>query len=191
MNNKKAYIWTALLTVIVMGAVTTLNRHVLPVPDSVPSFIYSLPKLIASTNAIVSIILIATFIAIKQRKVGLHKKLNFAAMALSALFLVMYVTAHYFIPDTRYGDIDHNGIISEEELSMAGTMRIIYFVILSSHILLAGIVFPMVLITFHYGFTNQTEKHKKIARYTFPLWLYVAITGVVVYFMISPYYNFS
>ena len=190
MSNKKAYIWAAILTVVVMGLVTLLNRHVLPVPDSVPAFIFSLPKFIAGTNAIVSVLLIMTFIAVKQKKIALHKKLNLTAMTLSALFLLMYVTAHYFIPDSRYGDLNHDGIISPEELTSAGSLRSIYIFILSSHILLAGIVFPMVLITFHFGWTNQVEKHKKLARYTFPLWLYVAITGVVVYFMIKPYYNF-
>ena len=191
MSNKTAYIWIALLTIVVMGLVIILNRHLLPVPENVPAFIYSFPKLIATTNALVSILLIATFIAIKQKKIALHKKLNLAAMGLSALFLAMYVTAHYFIPDTRYGDINQDGAISNEELLAAGFMRKLYFFILSSHILLAGIVFPMVLLTFHYGWTSQIDKHKKLARYTFPLWLYVAITGVVVYLMISPYYNFN
>lgn len=111
-------------------------------------------------------------------------------MALSVLFLVMYVTAHYFIPDTRFGDINHDQIMDDAEIANSGIMRKIYFFILSSHILLAGIVFPMVLITFHYGWTKQVDRHKKLARYTFPLWLYVAITGVVVYFMIKPFYNF-
>jgi putative membrane protein len=190
MSNKQAYWWAAILTVVVMGAVIVLNRHVLPVPDQFPSFIFSLPQLIALTNAIVSVLLVASFISIKNKNIELHKKLNLSAMALSVLFLLMYVTAHYFIPDTRFGDVNHDQVMDDTEITNAGVMRKIYFFILSSHILLAGIVFPMVLITFHYGWTKQVDKHKKLARYTFPLWLYVAVTGVVVYFMIKPYYNF-
>jgi putative membrane protein len=190
MSNTKAKVWTAILTVVVMGAVFILNGHIIPYPEHVPRIIYKFPACIATINALCSLVLICTFVAVKSKKIALHKKLNLAAMTLSALFLVLYISAHYFIPDTKFGDIDHNNILSNEERTAAGTGRSIYFAILGSHILLAAIVFPMVLMTFHYGWTNQVEKHKKLARYSFPIWLYVAITGVVVYFLISPYYNF-
>jgi putative membrane protein len=190
MSNKRAVLVTVILTIVVMGAVFILNGHILPYPETVPGYIYKFPPTIAVVNAICSCVLIASYIAIKNKRIELHKRLNITAMMLSALFLVLYILAHYFIPDTKYGDIDHNGIVSPEELSAAGTMRSIYFAILGSHILLAAVVFPMVLMTFHYGWTNQVEKHKKLARYSFPIWLYVTITGVVVYFLISPYYNF-
>lgn len=190
MSNKKAGIITAILTIVIMGAVFVLNGHIIPYPETVPFYIYKFPASIATVNAICSAVLIASFIAIKNKKINLHKRLNMAAMALSALFLVLYVLAHFFIPDTRYGDVDHNGILSPEEKDAAGIMRTIYFFILGTHIFLAAVVFPMVLMTFHYGWSNQVEKHRKLAKYTFPLWLYVTITGVVVYFLISPFYNF-
>lgn len=190
MSNRKAAVWTAVLTGVVMGAVFVLNGHILPYPETVPGYIYKFPALIATTNALCSIVLIASFIAIKNGKIQLHKKLNLTAMGLSALFLLLYITAHAFIPDSKFGDVDHNGILSDAELNGAGMMRKIYFFILGTHILLAAVVFPMVLMTFHYGWSNQVDRHKKLARYSFPIWLYVAITGVVVYFLISPYYNF-
>ncbi len=189
-TNKKAAVWTAILTGVVMGAVFVLNGHILPYPETVPGYIYKFPALIATTNGLCSLILIATFIAIKNGKIELHKKLNLTAMTLSAFFLLLYITAHAFIPDTKFGDIDHNGVLSDAELSASGMMRKVYFFILGTHIFLAAVVFPMVLMTFHYGWSNQVEKHKKLARYSFPIWLYVAVTGVIVYFLISPYYNF-
>ncbi|MCD6067146.1 MAG: hypothetical protein K0S33_1972 [Bacteroidetes bacterium] len=191
MSNKKARIVSAILTIVVMGTVFILNGHIIPYPETVPGYIYKFPATIATINAICSIVLISSFIAIKNKRIGLHKRLNVSAMALSALFLVLYILAHFFIPDTKYGDIDHNGILSPEEKTAAGTLRSIYFFILGTHIFLAAVVFPMVLMTFHYGWTNQVEKHKKLARYTFPIWLYVTITGVVVYLLISPYYSFT
>lgn len=190
MSNSRARLITVILTIVVMGAVFVLNGHILPYPERVPEYIYSFPSLIATVNAITSLVLITSFIAIKNKKVDLHKRLNITAMMLSALFLVLYILAHFFIPDTKYGDLDHNGILSPEESAAAGTLRYIYFFILGTHILLAAIVFPMVLMTFHFGWSNQLDKHRKLAKITFPIWLYVAITGVVVYFLISPYYNF-
>jgi len=117
-------------------------------------------------------------------------KLNLTAFLLSSLFLVCYVTAHYFIPDTKYGDIDHSGILDAAESTAVSGIKPIYLVILLSHIFLAVVVFPMVLLSLYYGLTDQREKHKKLTRFSYPIWLYVTVTGVVVYLMISPYYNY-
>jgi putative membrane protein len=130
-------------------------------------------------------------LAIKKRNITLHKKLNLTAFALSALFLICYVTAHYFIPDTKYGDLDHDGIMSDDESAAVKGIKPFYLVILLSHILLAAIVLPFVLLSFYYGLTDQREKHRKITRISYPMWLYVTITGVVVYLMISPYYSYT
>ncbi|MBU2950521.1 DUF420 domain-containing protein [Tamlana agarivorans] len=133
-----------------------------------------LPPIYASTNALTALILVLAFMAIQRKKVKLHRQLMTTAIVLSTLFLVMYVAYHMTSDSTKFGG--------------EGFLKYFYYFILITHIILSIVVIPFVLITFVRGITNNIEKHKKIARITFPLWLYVAITGVVVYIMISPYY---
>jgi putative membrane protein len=109
-------------------------------------------------------------------------------MALSVLFLASYIAHHLLAGETRFGDIDHNGIVTEQEKSLAGSARILYYVLLGTHIPLAGIILPFILFTAYRGLTGEYFKHKKLARITWPIWFYVAVTGVAVYWMISPYY---
>jgi putative membrane protein len=109
---------------------------------------------------------------------------------LSSVFLVSYILFHYFAPETKYGDINHDGILNALEIEQAGNLRYLYYVILITHIILAAGVLPIILLSFYRGLMNQVELHKKIVRFTFPIWLYVTFTGVIVYLMISPYYNF-
>jgi putative membrane protein len=134
----------------------------------------SLPQIYATTNGLTAIVLIAALIAIKNKKIQLHKKLMTTAIILSVLFLVLYVAYHMTSDSTKYGGED--------------TMRLVYFIILISHIILSIAVIPLVLVTYVRALAEQFDRHKKIARITFPIWLYVAITGVVVYLMIAPYY---
>jgi putative membrane protein len=178
-------------TVLVCGLVVILQMKLLPHPETFPNFIYKLPMVNAILNGTCSALLIFSLLAIKKRNITLHKKLNLTAFALSALFLICYVTAHYFIPDTKYGDLDHDGIMSDDESAAVKGIKPFYLVILLSHILLAAIVLPFVLLSFYYGLTDQREKHRKITRISYPMWLYVTITGVVVYLMISPYYSYT
>ncbi len=112
-----------------------------------------------------------------------------AAIILSLLFLVSYICHHLFTGDTKYGDIDNNGIVSEDEKTLAGSVRMVYYFILLTHIPLAGIILPFILFTAYRSLTGEYERHKKLARITFPVWLYVAISGVIVYLMISKYYS--
>lgn len=184
----KVVIW--ITTIVICLAVTVLQMHIFPVPDVIPSFIFKLPMVNAILNGTCSVLLIFSLLAIKKRNIPLHRKLNLTAFLLSSLFLVCYVTAHYFIPDTRYGDVDHNGMLDVAESAAVSGIKPIYLVILLSHIFLAVIVFPMVLLSFYYGLTDQREKHKKLTRFSYPIWLYVTVTGVIVYLMISPYYNY-
>lgn len=184
----KVVIW--ITTIVICLAVTILQMHIFPVPDVIPSFIFKLPMINAILNGTCSVLLIFSLLAIKKRNIPLHRKLNLTAFLLSSLFLVCYVTAHYFIPDTRYGDLDHNGMLDAAESAAVSGIKPVYLVILLSHIFLAVIVFPMVLLSFYYGLTDQREKHKKLTRFSYPIWLYVTVTGVVVYLMISPYYNY-
>jgi putative membrane protein len=133
-----------------------------------------LPPIYATINAFTAVVLIAAFVAIKNKNLTLHERLMKFAIALSVVFLVLYVLYHMTSDSTKYGG--------------EGAIQYVYYFILLTHILLSIAVIPFVLITYVRAITNNIEKHKKIAKITFPLWLYVAITGVVVYIMISPYY---
>lgn len=134
-----------------------------------------LPPVYATINGITSLMLILAFWAVKNKRIELHKKLMKTAIVLSALFLCLYVLYHMTSDSTSYGG--------------SGVWKIVYFFILISHILLSIAVIPFVLITFVRGITNDVERHKKLARITFPLWFYVTLSGVIVYLMISPYYH--
>lgn len=190
-QNEKAVKYTTYITTLVICVVVLiLNQKWIPHPDVFPNFIYKLPTLNAILNGSCSVLLILSLFAIKKKNITLHKKLNLTAFVLSSLFLISYVTAHYFIPDTKYGDADHNGVLSVTESLAVSSIKPVYVIILLSHIFLAIVVLPMVLISFYYGLTDQREKHKKLTRFSYPIWLYVTITGVVVYLMISKYYNY-
>jgi len=134
-----------------------------------------LPPIYASINALTALILIAALWAIKRKNIALHKRLMKTAIVFSVLFLIMYVLYHMTSDSTSYGG--------------EGFVKYFYYLVLISHILLSIVVIPFVLITFVRAITNDIERHKKIARITWPLWLYVTISGVIVYLMILPYYG--
>ena len=148
----------------------------------------SLPFFHAILNASTAILLIASLYFIKNGQVRAHKTANLIAVALSTIFLVSYVIYHASNPSTRFGDLNHDGILSEQERVQAGVLRYVYYFILTTHILLSGIIIPFVLFTLQRAFQEKFDKHRKLAKITWPMWLYVAVTGVVVYVMISPYY---
>ncbi len=133
-----------------------------------------LPPIYATINGITAVLLVFSVIAIKKRKPKIHERLNTLAILCSALFLVMYVAYHMTSNSTPFGG--------------EGMIKYVYFFVLITHILLSIVIIPFVLITFMRSRLGQFEQHKKIAKITFPLWLYVAVTGVIVYLMISPYY---
>jgi len=179
-----------LTTFAVCALVVVLNQKWIPHPDTFPDLIYKLPMINAFLNGSCTILLLFSLWAIKKRNIELHKKLNLTAFLFSTVFLLSYVTAHYFIPDTKYGDIDHDGIMSAAESTAVSGIKLIYVIVLLTHIFLAVAVLPMILLSFYYGLTDQREKHKKLTRFSYPIWLYVTVTGVVVYLMVSPYYNY-
>ena len=133
-----------------------------------------LPPIYATINGITAVVLVAGVLAIKNGKRKLHERLMTTAIALSLAFLMMYVAYHMTSDSTKFGG--------------EGIIRPIYFFILISHILLSIAVIPLVLITYVRALAERFDRHKKIAKVTFPIWLYVAVTGVVVYLMIKPYY---
>jgi len=134
-----------------------------------------LPPIYASINGVTSLVLITAFWAIKNKKIEMHERLMKMALVFSIIFLVLYILYHMTSDSTSFGG--------------EGILKYIYYSILISHILLSVAVIPFVLITYVRAITNDIEKHKRIARVTFPLWLYVTISGVIVYLMIFPYYS--
>ncbi|WP_448518278.1 DUF420 domain-containing protein [Rhodoflexus sp.] len=147
-----------------------------------------LPHINALLNSATSLCLILAWFFIKNRNENMHRNLMITALILSSLFLVSYVIYHFQAPSTKFGDTNGDGVLSNVELAAVGITRSVYLFILLTHILLAVVVVPIVLVAFYFGLTNQRARHKKIVKFTFPIWLYVAITGVLVYLMISPYY---
>jgi putative membrane protein len=148
----------------------------------------NLPLFHAILNSTTAILLLASLYFIKNRRVQAHRNANLTAVVLSAIFLISYVIYHSSNPSVKYGDINHDGVLSVEEKLKAGNLRYLYYFILSSHIILSGIIIPFVLFTFQRAFQQRFTAHKKLARITWPLWFYVAVTGVIVYIMISPFY---
>ncbi len=176
------------VSILVLGLVAFM-AYATPPNFQLPFDIKVLPKFHAMLNAGVSMMLIGSFIAIKRRNIMAHMMMNMMALMMSAAFLISYVVYHTFSESTVFGDIDHNGLLSETEREAVGGLRLIYVIILLSHIGLAAIIFPIILYTFMSAFTAQFGMHKKLVKWTMPLWLYVSITGVIIYFMISPYYG--
>jgi len=134
-----------------------------------------LPSVYASINGITAIVLLFALFAVKKGNIKLHKGLINLAVCLSVSFLVMYVAYHITSDSTKYGG--------------EGTMRYVYFTLLVTHIILSIAVTPFVCFTYLKGWLGDTVKHKKLTRITYPMWLYVAVSGVIVYLMISPYYS--
>ncbi|MEK6478861.1 DUF420 domain-containing protein [Catalinimonas sp. 4WD22] len=147
-----------------------------------------LPHLNGLINTTTSVALVAGLVFIKQKKVKYHKTAMLIAFILGSIFLVSYVIYHSSAASTIYGDINGNGILEETEAEQLGAMRTVYLGILISHIILAAIVVPFVLFALFYALTDKISKHRKVVRFAYPIWLYVSVTGVIVYLMISPYY---
>ena len=190
MTDKFIFRFVAAVSVFVFLVVFILSLKILPRPAIVPSFAIYLPKLNAVLNGTCSVLLLLSLYFIKRKNIAVHKRINITAFILSSLFLVSYILFHYLTPETRYGDINGDGKVSPSELAAVGGMRTLYFCILVPHIVLAAIVLPLILLSFYRGLKMQVEKHKKLVRWAFPIWLYVTVSGVIVYFMISPYYHF-
>ncbi|HMK18071.1 MAG TPA: DUF420 domain-containing protein [Chitinophagaceae bacterium] len=172
-NDARARVLIITLSVIVFGAVVALGKVKLNVDLGFDEHIFA--KINAAINSTVSVLLLFALIAVKNKKYLLHKRIMIMAIILSCLFLVSYICHHLFTGETKFGG--------------EGNIRYVYYFILGTHILLAAIILPFILFTAYRSMIGEFAKHKKLARITWPIWFYVAVTGVVVYFMISPYYN--
>jgi putative membrane protein len=185
-NDKKAYWLIGIFSVVVFTAVSVLPKLKLNVDLGFDVHLFALFN--AVTNATIAVLLIAALMVVKKGNYQLHKQLMMGALILSVLFLVSYIAHHLFAGEARFGDSNHDGIVSEDEKVAAGAVRYVYFLILITHIFLAAIILPFILFTAYRALTAEFAAHKKLAKITWPLWLYVAITGPVVYWMIKPYY---
>ena len=152
------------------------------------TWIKLLPGLHAIINSLTVLVLGGALVAIRKKNIKLHRQLMFSALLLGVLFLVSYVLYHSSVESVKFGDVDHNGELSPGELEAAGSSRMIYLLVLASHILLSILVVPFVLLAFYYALTDQIDRHRRMVKFTFPVWMYVSITGVIVYFLIKPYY---
>lgn len=156
--------------------------------ESTSTWVHTLPLVNASINGISAIVLIAAVWFIKNGNEVMHKRFMLTAFILGVLFMVSYITYHSSVPSTKLGDLNGDGLLQEMESNEIGAMRGVYLGLLLSHILMAVAALPLILSAFAYGLKDKREMHKKIVRFTFPVWLYVSITGVIVYLLISPYY---
>jgi putative membrane protein len=172
-NDRTAYILIFIFSAVVFAAITILSRVKLDVNLGFDKHIFA--RLNALINSFVAILLLAALYTVKNKRYTTHKKLMLWALGFSVIFLLSYICHHLLTGETAYGG--------------SGLIKIVYYFILITHIVLAGLILPLILFTAYRGLTAEYDKHKKLARITWPLWLYVAVTGVVVFLMISPYYN--
>jgi len=175
-NDKLFYRLALAVSAVVFLLVIALNKRLIEPPSEFPNIIYKFPMGNAIINGTCSILLLLSLRAIKQKKIAVHKTLNITTFLLSAVFLMLYVVYHFFVTHTTFGG--------------EGVLKTIYLVILGLHIVLAALVLPLILIAFYFGLNNKIDKHKRIVRFAYPIWLFVTISGVIVYLMISPYYQY-
>jgi putative membrane protein len=186
-NDKKARILIFIFSFIVFAAVVLLSK--VKVEANLGFDVHIFAKVNALINSCVALLLLIALIAVKRKNYILHKNLMLTAMFLSILFLVSYICHHLFAGETRFGDVNHDGLISAVEKEAVGSSRLIYYILLGTHIPLAGIILPFILFSAYRAMTGEFEKHKRLTRITWPIWFYVAVSGVIVYLMISPYYG--
>jgi len=185
-NDRKAKQLIWIFSIVVFTAVVMLGNFKLNIH---PGFnVHVFAQVNAFINATIAVLLISALIAVKNKRYYTHKKLMLAALVLSVIFLLSYIAHHLLAGEAKFGDINHDGILSADESAKVGSLRIIYLVILFSHIFLAAIILPFILFTAYRALIAEFPLHKKMARYTWPLWFYVAVTGPIIYWLISPYY---
>lgn len=185
-NDKKARIIIFTFSIVVFILISALGKYKLNVDLGFDEHIFA--KANAVINSIVAVLLLAGLFSAKTKRFTTHRNIMLTAMGLSVLFLLSYVLHHLLAGEARFGDVNHDGIVSKAEKIAAGSIRYFYFVLLSTHILLAGIVLPFILFTAYRALIDERAAHRKLAKITWPIWFYVAVTGPVVYLMISPYY---
>ncbi len=184
----KIVVWILSIVVLVLVALMR-SPYKIVVSLEMEEWIKQLPGVIALINTLVAALLLGGIWAITKKNHKVHQRCMTAALALSSIFLVCYVTYHFTTHETIFGDADGNRVLDEVEKEKFGKMRMLYLGVLLSHIAAAAISFPMILMTFVHAWTRDFEKHRKLARKTFPLWLYVSVTGPFCYWMLKAFYQ--
>jgi putative membrane protein len=172
-NDRRARTLIYLVSVVVFMAVVMLGRVKWNVDLGFDAHVFAVVN--AVINTIVAVLLLAGLILAKRGNYDMHKRVMLTAMVLSLLFLVSYILHHLFAGETRFGG--------------TGAIRYIYYIVLATHIILAAIILPFILFTAYRALIGENEAHRKLAKLTWPIWFYVAVTGPVVYLLISPYYT--
>lgn len=160
-----------------------------PGKSELGDWIKLLPHLHGILNSATSLVLLYALFMIKRGEVKRHRFGMTTAFILGTIFLISYIIYHSSAPSVIYGDIDSNGTLSSEELLSVGAFRTIYIGLLLSHIGLSVVVVPLVLLAFYFALNDQIDRHKRIVKFTWPIWFYVSVTGVLVYLMIRPFYT--
>ena len=187
-NDRRASWLIIAFSVIIFGVVSALGG--LPHLQVNLGFdVHLFAKANAIINTTVSLLLILALWFVKQKNFVAHRNTMYVAMVLSVLFLLSYVAHHLLSGETKFGDLNHDGVLGVDEKFLAGDKRYFYYALLITHIPLAAIILPFILFTAYRSLSGDYVKHKKLARITWPIWLYVAVSGVVIYWMISPYYS--
>jgi len=188
-NDVKAKNLIIIFSVIVFAAVSVLGRYNLAGKVELPFDVHLFALANAIINGTVAILLLIGLLVVKRRSYLLHKRIMLTAMILSVLFLLSYICHHLFAGEAIYGETDGIKGLNDAEKAAAGSMRTVYLFILATHIPLAGLALPFILFAAYRALIGEFEKHKKLVRIIWPVWLYVAVTGVIIYIMIKPYYN--
>ena len=172
-NDSKAKWLIGIFSFVVFAVVVSLGKIHLNIKTGFDVHVFA--KFNAFINSVIAVFLVAALVAVKNKKYDLHRRIMIASLMLSILFLVSYIAHHLLAGETKFGGV--------------GSIRTIYYFILGTHIFLAAVILPFILFTAYRALIGEYATHKKLARITWPLWFYVAVTGPVVYLLISPYYH--
>jgi len=187
-NDNLAKWLIGIFSVVVFAVVVLLSNFKLKVNLGFDVHIFA--TLNAFLNTCTACLLLGALFMVKVSKnYFLHKRFMMTCLILSILFLVSYIAHHLLAGESKFGDANHDGVVSDLEKQQVGDFRFLYYTLLSTHIFLASVILPFILFTAYRGLTAEFPKHKKLARITWPLWFYVAVTGPVIYYMIKPYYH--
>jgi putative membrane protein len=186
-NDKQARFLIGIFSFVVFAAVVALGKIEWKVNLGFNVHIFAAAN--AIINTVIALVLLAALLAVRTGHYRRHKQLMITALVLSIVFLVSYIAHHLLAGETKFGDANFDGVVDDAEKAALGASRLVYLLILLTHIFLAAIILPFILFTAYRGLTGEYTTHKKLARITWPLWFYVAVTGPVVYLMIRPYYH--
>lgn len=186
-NDKKAKLLILVFSFVIFAAISFLTQIKINVNLGFDVHVFAFAN--AIINSVIAVLLVAALLAVKSGHYLLHKRIMITALILSIIFLVSYIAHHLLAGEAYYGDANRDGIVSDAEKLAVSNTRTFYLILLATHIFLAAIILPFILFTAYRALISEFDKHKKLARMTWPLWFFVAVSGPVIYWMIHPYYR--